>query len=165
MCTCDFTPIKRNVQRNYRSEVAHAFPQVPLVKGRRCVVLADGFYEWQRRQATNHRQPYFIYFPQIKTEKVLAAACPSLFGSPGFLDVWFGVIPVFFFSAINYLFRFFFCAIISSFWDSRYTGFKTVSCHPIASRCLIYFILFLCVSVWTISTDLFLSSVFSLIYS
>ena len=153
------------MQRNYRSEVAHAFPQVPLVKGRRCVVLADGFYEWQRRQATNHRQPYFIYFPQIKTEKVVAAACPSLFGSPGFLDVWFSVIPVFFFSAINYLFRFFFCAIISSFWDSRYTGFKTVSCRPIASRCLIYFILFLCVSVWAISTDLFLSSVFSLIYS
>ncbi|XP_037658925.1 abasic site processing protein HMCES [Choloepus didactylus] len=43
--------------------------KVPLGKGRRCVVLADGFYEWQRCQATNQRQPYFIYFPQIKTEK------------------------------------------------------------------------------------------------
>ncbi|KAJ1069290.1 hypothetical protein K5549_014240 [Capra hircus] len=43
--------------------------KVPLVKGRRCVVLADGFYEWQRRQASNHRQPYFIYFPQIGTEQ------------------------------------------------------------------------------------------------
>ena len=58
--------MKRDMQRNSRSEVACAFPQVPLVKGRRCVVLADGFYEWQRRQATNHRQPYFIYFPQVK---------------------------------------------------------------------------------------------------
>lgn len=45
------------------------FEKVPLGKGRRFVVLADGFYEWQRCQGTNQRQPYFIYFPQIKTEK------------------------------------------------------------------------------------------------
>ncbi|XP_023611921.1 embryonic stem cell-specific 5-hydroxymethylcytosine-binding protein isoform X4 [Myotis lucifugus] len=51
--------------------------KVPLGKGRRCVVLADGFYEWQRCQNTSHRQPYFIYFPQIKTEKVSAAALTS----------------------------------------------------------------------------------------
>ncbi|DAA16741.1 TPA: chromosome 3 open reading frame 37 [Bos taurus] len=54
--------------------------KVPLVKGRRCVVLADGFYEWQRRQATSHRQPYFIYFPQVKPEKseqVGAVASPE----------------------------------------------------------------------------------------
>ncbi|XP_038596520.1 abasic site processing protein HMCES [Tachyglossus aculeatus] len=41
--------------------------KVPLGKGRRCVVLADGFYEWQ--QCQGEKQPYFIYFPQIKTEK------------------------------------------------------------------------------------------------
>ncbi|XP_039338175.1 abasic site processing protein HMCES [Mauremys reevesii] len=38
----------------------------PLIKGRRCVVLADGFYEWQ--QHNGKKQPYFIYFPQPKQE-------------------------------------------------------------------------------------------------
>ncbi|XP_027719715.1 embryonic stem cell-specific 5-hydroxymethylcytosine-binding protein [Vombatus ursinus] len=41
--------------------------KVPLEKGRRCVVLADGFFEWQ--QFRGEKQPYFIYFPQIKTEQ------------------------------------------------------------------------------------------------
>uniref|UniRef100_A0ACB8EHN7 Uncharacterized protein n=1 Tax=Sphaerodactylus townsendi TaxID=933632 RepID=A0ACB8EHN7_9SAUR len=36
--------------------------KVPLVKGKRCVVLADGYYEWQQRNG--QKQPYFIYFPQ-----------------------------------------------------------------------------------------------------
>lgn len=92
--------MKRDMQRNSRSEVACAFPQVPLVKGRRCVVLADGFYEWQRRQATNHRQPYFIYFPQVKPEKVAAAACPLWLS--GFLDVRLGVFPIFFFLILSH---------------------------------------------------------------
>ncbi|NXB31592.1 HMCES protein, partial [Eulacestoma nigropectus] len=35
-----------------------------LLKGQRCVVLADGFYEWQ--QQSGGKQPYFIYFPQTK---------------------------------------------------------------------------------------------------
>ncbi|NXO07636.1 HMCES protein, partial [Oriolus oriolus] len=35
-----------------------------LLKGKRCVVLADGFYEWQ--QQNGGKQPYFIYFPQTK---------------------------------------------------------------------------------------------------
>ncbi|NWS50491.1 HMCES protein, partial [Probosciger aterrimus] len=35
-----------------------------LLKGKRCVVLADGFYEWQ--QHTGGKQPYFIHFPQTK---------------------------------------------------------------------------------------------------
>ncbi|NXJ66178.1 HMCES protein, partial [Rostratula benghalensis] len=36
-----------------------------LLKGKRCVVLADGFYEWQQ-QKSGGKQPYFIYFPQTK---------------------------------------------------------------------------------------------------
>ncbi|KAM8799650.1 abasic site processing protein HMCES [Eudromia elegans] len=38
----------------------------PLLKGKRCVVLADGFYEWQ--QQDGGKQPYFIYFPQTTSE-------------------------------------------------------------------------------------------------
>ncbi|KAK7495798.1 hypothetical protein BaRGS_00013018 [Batillaria attramentaria] len=48
--------------------------KVPLEKGQRCVVLADGFFEWKRTK--DAKQPYFIYFPhnpddvkpQVKTE-------------------------------------------------------------------------------------------------
>ncbi|XP_035007811.1 abasic site processing protein HMCES [Hippoglossus stenolepis] len=34
----------------------------PLNKGQRCVILADGFYEWRREE--KNKQPFFIYFPQ-----------------------------------------------------------------------------------------------------
>lgn len=33
-----------------------------MKKGQRCVILADGFYEWMRVEKT--KQPFFIYFPQ-----------------------------------------------------------------------------------------------------
>ncbi|XP_043978710.1 abasic site processing protein HMCES [Gambusia affinis] len=34
----------------------------PLLKGQRCVIMADGFYEWRR--VDKEKQPFFIYFPQ-----------------------------------------------------------------------------------------------------
>lgn len=45
--------------------------KVPLQQGKRCVVLAEGFYEWQS-QKSGTKQPYYIQFksdrPDIKTE-------------------------------------------------------------------------------------------------
>lgn len=38
--------------------------QDPLLKGQRCVILADGFYEWRRQE--KDKQPFFIYFPQTQ---------------------------------------------------------------------------------------------------
>jgi len=39
-------------------------PKDPLIKGQRCVILADGFYEWKRQ--AREKQPFFIYFPQTE---------------------------------------------------------------------------------------------------
>lgn len=37
----------------------------PLNKGRRCVVLCEGFYEWKKPKSKGGiKQPYIIYFPQ-----------------------------------------------------------------------------------------------------
>ncbi|XP_042240138.1 abasic site processing protein HMCES-like, partial [Homarus americanus] len=35
-----------------------------LTKGQRCVVLCDGFYEWQTTKGDKNKQPYFIHAPQ-----------------------------------------------------------------------------------------------------
>ncbi|XP_013790408.1 embryonic stem cell-specific 5-hydroxymethylcytosine-binding protein-like [Limulus polyphemus] len=38
--------------------------RVAFSKGRRCVVLSDGFFEWKK--VNGQKEPYFIYFPQPK---------------------------------------------------------------------------------------------------
>ncbi|KAK2710440.1 abasic site processing protein HMCES-like isoform X2 [Artemia franciscana] len=44
----------------------------PLKKGKRCVVLCDGFYEWKAKKPGDKgpKQPYFICFPQPKSIKI-----------------------------------------------------------------------------------------------
>lgn len=37
-----------------------------LVKGQRCVVLCDGFYEWQSTKGDKNKQPHFIFAPQTE---------------------------------------------------------------------------------------------------
>ncbi|KAM4587099.1 abasic site processing protein HMCES [Odontesthes bonariensis] len=39
----------------------------PMLKGQRCVILADGFYEWQRLE--KGKQPFFIYFSQSSSQE------------------------------------------------------------------------------------------------
>lgn len=38
-----------------------------MIKGQRCVILADGFYEWRKQD--KHKQPFFIYFPQMESQE------------------------------------------------------------------------------------------------
>ena len=43
--------------------------KTPLEKGRRCVILLEGFYEWQTSK-DGKKQPYFIYFPAALSSTV-----------------------------------------------------------------------------------------------
>jgi len=42
--------------------------KTPLKKGQRCVVLAEGFYEWKTGKG-GKKQPYFIHLPKEEEEK------------------------------------------------------------------------------------------------
>lgn len=64
-----------------------------LEKGRRCVVLAEGFYEWQEVKGGGQKQPYFIYFKEkIKhdenNEEDEMKSDRPLLTMAGIFDVW-----------------------------------------------------------------------------
>ncbi|GLG99161.1 Embryonic stem cell-specific 5-hydroxymethylcytosine-binding protein [Gryllus bimaculatus] len=45
----------------------------PFSKGLRCVVVCDGFYEWQTTKGSKNKQPYFIYRPQPEGVEIESA--------------------------------------------------------------------------------------------
>ena len=51
-------------------------------KGQRCVVLADGFYEWTTDEH-GKKQPYFVYFEEPKPGEE-----PKLMAMAGLYDSW-----------------------------------------------------------------------------
>lgn len=65
--------------------------------GFRCVILADGFYEW-KVIGNRQKQPYFIYFPQEKGSDVFTKQVnlyedkkwngPRLLTMAGLFDIW-----------------------------------------------------------------------------
>jgi len=65
--------------------------------GFRCVILADGFYEW-KIVGSKQKQPYFIYFPQEKGPDVFTKLLdskeesewcgPRLLTMAGLFDIW-----------------------------------------------------------------------------
>ncbi|XP_054713026.1 abasic site processing protein HMCES-like [Uloborus diversus] len=69
----------------------------PATAGRRCVILADGFYEW-KICGSKQKQPYFIYFPQEEGPDVFTQKLdisddvkyngPRLLTMAGLFDTW-----------------------------------------------------------------------------
>lgn len=43
----------------------------PLKEGKRCVVLCEGYYEWQTKKDTKNKQPYYIYAVQKNNVKFI----------------------------------------------------------------------------------------------
>nr|CAD7266418.1 unnamed protein product [Timema shepardi] len=70
-------------------------------KGNRCVIVCDGFYEWQTTKGKGNKQPYFIYMPQPEGVRVEDHNTwsdewseeegwkgPKLLAMAGLFDIW-----------------------------------------------------------------------------
>ena len=81
-----FGPVPVNMS-NARSETLREKPCFRnLLNTRRCVVLFDGFYEWQKTTTT--KKPFFIRFGQgLKQDASDAETC-SMLAMAGLYDVW-----------------------------------------------------------------------------
>lgn len=67
----------------------------PFRKGQRCVVLCEGFYEWQTTKSAkpSERAAYMIYLPQIDDIKIYDKSTwnpenVNLMKLAGLFDVW-----------------------------------------------------------------------------
>lgn len=84
------------VLNNCRSETINVKPTFkrPLKHGRRCVILAEGFFEWKKNVS---KTPFFIYqsepytnekhYPDIKIKKAIENNKPPLLAMAGLFDI------------------------------------------------------------------------------
>lgn len=65
-----------------------------LNQNRRCIVLADGFYEWKKLAGSGSKQPYLVYAPQGKCS---IESCPDIKLEDGWSEQegWIGPKPLF----------------------------------------------------------------------
>lgn len=69
-----------------------------LEQDRRCVVICDGFYEWQKlKSGGGGKQPYFVYAPQKDYDgsTVAKAASENLEDNWSETEGWYGTKPLF----------------------------------------------------------------------
>lgn len=72
---------KRPLLINARSETVHELPTFrDAFLSRRCIIFADGFYEWKRDPGQPHPQPYFFH---LADDRALALAGLWQSGEPG----------------------------------------------------------------------------------
>eukprot|EP01006_Ploeotia_vitrea_P030625 TRINITY_DN62998_c0_g1_i1.p1 TRINITY_DN62998_c0_g1~~TRINITY_DN62998_c0_g1_i1.p1 ORF type:complete len:376 (-),score=50.60 TRINITY_DN62998_c0_g1_i1:54-1181(-) len=82
-----FGPIQGTNLSNARSETLRDKPFFnKLLSGRRCVVLVDGFYEWQRNQPT--KKTYFVRAEKPTKEDATDSEQCELLRMAGLFDVW-----------------------------------------------------------------------------
>ncbi|CAK9290596.1 unnamed protein product [Gordionus sp. m RMFG-2023] len=66
----------------------------------RCIVLAEGYYEWQKQPNEKNKQPYFFYFPEcgilpndlaqvknVGNDREYVWSCPKLLTMAGLFDI------------------------------------------------------------------------------